>query len=397
MNILVTDGENRSALAVTRSLGRKGCNVTVCSKELGNISASSKFCSRSFVVPEPMSHCGNYFQAVAEIVRTEKIDVIFPMTEQSIYSLNNGRMNLGGHVIMACAPPEKMETISNKSKLFLLAEKLGVPMPETMYVTDIEDFKGKVSGISRFPVVVKPSFSKIKDGDRMISTKVMYAANQHELVQLYETKPELRYPSLIQELISGEGTGLFTLFDQDRHLALFSHRRILEKPPSGGVSVLSESVRLDSEMVDAAGKLLSEVQWSGIAMVEFKRDKRDGKAKLMEINGRFWGSLQLAVSSGMDFPLLGLDFYLNRKPPDILKEYSVGHRLKWFFGMLDHLIIRIKSGERLYGVPADFPSRWWVTKELLKAGEANTSFDVYDSEDMMPIFTELKAYIKNLV
>ena len=148
---------------------------------------------------------------------------------------------------------------------------------------------------------------------------------------------------MIQEKIIGPGTGLFTLYDTNRHLALFSHRRIREKPPSGGVSVVSESVPLDKEMVAAADKLLSAVGWTGVAMVEFKRDLKDGKAKLMEINGRFWGTLQLAVSSGVDFPVLLLEYLQGKPPADPIANYEIGHKLKWFLGTLDHLIIRLKN------------------------------------------------------
>lgn len=396
MNVLVSDGENRSALAVTRSLGRRGCNVFVVGREPGNISACSKFCRKAFKASDPLQDGENYSWAIAEIVNREDIDVIFPMTEQSVYCLNKAREQLGNHVILACAPAEKMEAVSNKYKLFQLAEKLGVPIPKTIYVTGAADFPGKKTLISGFPVVVKPAFSKIEDGERIISAGVMYAADQGELSRLYETKPVLRYPSLIQELIVGQGTGLFTLFDRDRHLVLFSHRRLLEKPPSGGVSVLSESIPLEDEMVEAARKLLSAVDWPGVAMVEFKRDIRDGRAKLMEINGRFWGSLQLAVSSGVDFPALCLDYCLGKKPASLLSSYKVGHKLKWFFGMLDHMIIRLKKDDRLQNLSPESLTRWQVTKELLRT-DANTSFDVYDSEDPNPFAWEVKDYIRNLI
>jgi len=396
MNVLVTDGENRSALAVTRSLGRTGCNVFVTGIEAENISACSKFCRKAFTAPDPLKERENFLEAIAEIVIREDINVIFPMTEQSVYCLSDARERLGKNVILACAPSDMMEAISNKYKLFQLAERLGVGIPETIYVTDSDDFLRKRTRISEYPVVVKPAFSKIKDGDRIISAGVMYAADQDELCRLYETRQVLRYPSLIQELIVGEGTGLFTLFDHDRHLVLFSHRRLLEKPPSGGVSVLSESVSLDYEMVDAAGKLLSEVGWEGIAMVEFKRDIRDGRAKLMEINGRFWGSLQLAVSSGVDFPALSLDYYLGMKPDTPLSDFTVGQRLKWFYGILDHLIIRLKNGGSPFNVSPGIPARWKVAVELLKIGNGRSS-DVYDSNDIRPFISESKMYLKNFL
>lgn len=397
MNVLVTDGENRSALAVTRSLGRRGCNVFVSGSGKRNISSSSRLCRKAFATPDPLTDGRGYRRAIAEIVGRECIDVVFPMTEQSVYCLNKLREPFGQRVVIACAPPEQMESVSNKYKLFQMAARLGVPIPETIYVTDADDFLGRDIRITRFPVVVKPSFSKIEEGGRIIAARVMYAANQGELSRLYETKPVLRHPSLIQELIVGEGTGLFTLFDRDRHLALFSHRRLLEKPPSGGVSVLSESVPLDAEMVDAAGRLLTEVGWPGIAMVEFKRDIRDGTAKLMEINGRFWGSLQLAVSAGMDFPVLCLDYYLDRRPAAILSDYRVGHKLKWFLGVLDHMVIRLKKSERLQNLPPGSLTCWEVTRELLRGTDENTSYDVYDADDPRPFVSEVMGYVKNLV
>ena len=397
MNILVTDGENRSALAVTRSLGRAGCNIFVTGKEDGNIAACSKYCRKTFTAPDPLKERGKYFGAIAEIVMREEIDVIFPMTEQSIYCLSDARERLGNNVILACAPSNMMESISNKYRLFQLADKLGVAVPKTIYVSGADDFPAKRTRISVFPVVVKPAFSKIKDGNRIISAGVMYAADQDELCRLYETRPELRYQSLIQELIVGEGTGLFTLFDRDRHLVLFSHRRLLEKPPSGGVSVLSESVCLDDEMVESAGKLLSEVGWEGIAMVEFKRDIRDGRAKLMEINGRFWGSLQLAVSSGVNFPALCLDYYLGKNPTSMVSDYTLGQKLKWFFGILDHLLIRLKNGNGSLNISPEFPTCMQVIRELFKIGDRSTSFDVYDPKDIGPSISETKTYLKNII
>jgi len=86
-----------------------------------------------------------------------------------------------------------------------------------------------------------------------------------------------------------------------RVLALFTHRRLREYPPSGGASTLRESAR-DAALEDAAVRLLRHIGWTGVAMVEFKR-RQDG-FHLMEINPRFWGSLALAVDAGVNFPLL---------------------------------------------------------------------------------------------
>ncbi len=343
MNVLVTDGENRSSLAVTRSLGRKGCRVMVTGREARTLASSSKFCQESFAVPDPLRDGAGYVEAIDEIVVRENIDVVFPITEQSIYQLNLTLDHLPEGTVLACQPAEKMQAVADKAALFRLAERLKVPVPTTLYLAGAGDLSSVIGKIDWYPVVVKPALSKIQEGKRFLSAGVRYAASQEELKYLYATSSVLRYPSMIQERIVGPGTGLFTLYDGNRHLALFSHQRLREKPPSGGVSVVSESVPLDEEMVEASHRLLSAVGWSGVAMVEFKRDQRDGKAKLMEINGRFWGSLQLAIACGIDFPTLFLDQLQGKKPTTLIRDYRVGHKLKWFFGTLDHLLIRVKK------------------------------------------------------
>ena len=110
---------------------------------------------------------------------------------------------------------------------------------------------------------------------------------------------------MLQERIVGPGVGVFACYRDGRPVALFSHRRLRERPPWGGVSVLSrERAAASRARASTPRRLLDELGWHGVAMVEFKQDVRDGIPKLMEINGRFWGSLQLAIDAGVDFPAL---------------------------------------------------------------------------------------------
>jgi predicted ATP-grasp superfamily ATP-dependent carboligase len=394
MNVLITDGENRSALAVTRSLGRKGCSVVVTGMDTRTLASSSRFCRRGVCAPDPLRQGEEYVSAVGEIAVRESIDVIFPVTEQSIHLLGDARHRLPKEVILACPSAEKMRAISDKSALFRLAESLGVPVPRTLYLDTPSELSAISREIEHYPVVVKPALSKIPLAEGFLSAGVRYASSREELERLYETSEALRYPSMIQERIVGPGTGLFTLYGSAGHLALFSHRRLREKPPSGGVSVLSESVPLDEEMVEASGRLLSAVGWDGVAMVEFKRDQRDGRAKLMEINGRFWGSLQLAIACGVDFPALLLDHILGKTPSTREKQYRVGHRLKWLLGSLDHLLIRMMNSDVKLDLPPGYPSRWRAAIDFLKVYEKNMSFDVFDRKDPGPFWFEGRSYLR---
>lgn len=397
IKVLVTDGENRSSLAAVRSLGKKGCRVFVTGRRSDNLASRSKYCSGGLAVPDPMEAGASYGAAIRDIVQRGKIDVVFPMAEVSIYLLNQIRMHLPKTVSLACAGAEKMAAVSNKFGLFRMAEKLNVPVPRTHYVAGPEEVAGLLDEIEQYPVVIKPSLSKIFTDNGFFSGGVMYAGSKTELMFLYSKSRILQHPSLVQEKIKGPGTGLFTLYDRDRHLALFSHRRLREKPPSGGVSVVSESVAPDPQMVEYAGRLLAEVKWDGVAMVEFKRDLRDGTPRLMEINGRFWGTLQLAIACGVDFPALLADKIMGKNPGVQPGSYKVGHKLKWILGTLDHLVIRLKNNNQSLNLPPNAPSKPGAIMDFLKTRERNCSFDVFDRNDLRPFLHEIRDYAESII
>jgi len=181
-----------------------------------------------------------------------------------------------------------------------------------------------------FPLVVKPHRSRVATAKGWKSCDVTFANDAGALAQELSRRGAHEFPIILQERIVGPGLGVFAHYHRGRLVTLFSHRRIRERPPWGGLSVLSESVPLDPEARDAAVALLDDLQWHGVAMVEFKRDDRDGRAKLMEINGRFWGSLQLAIDAGVDFPQLLLQGIESGefapRPP-----YRVGVRNRWLW------------------------------------------------------------------
>ena len=133
-------------------------------------------------------------------------------------------------------------------------------------------------------------------------------------------------------------------YQHGRLVAEFSHRRIREKPPSGGVSVLCESVPVVPQAKQYAQALLDALRWEGVAMVEFKMDMADQSLKLIEINGRFWGSLQLAIDAGVDFPAL-LVQTLADEPMPVIDSYRVGVRSRWLMGDFDALLMRLFKRE----------------------------------------------------
>jgi predicted ATP-grasp superfamily ATP-dependent carboligase len=125
-----------------------------------------------------------------------------------------------------------------------------------------------------------------------------------------------------------------------------------EKPLSGGVSVYRESIPLDESLVGPGTRLLDALDWQGVAMVECKRaatgEGKGGRQIIMEVNGRFWGSLQLAIDAGVDFPDLLVRCAAGETVPET-RSYRVGVGSRWFWGDVDHLYLRLRSGNGARG------------------------------------------------
>jgi predicted ATP-grasp superfamily ATP-dependent carboligase len=247
-----------------------------------------------------------------------------------------------GAIRLLCAPRSAYELCSDKSKLLELAESVGVATPGTQQVYSVDELRRALAGRA-YPVVLKPARSKLWLAGRVVSTAVTIARTFDQAIVYARQQCWLGHaPCIIQDYVEGYGAGVFALYANGHPRAWFAHRRLREKPPSGGVSVLSESVAVETSLRSAAQRILDAAEWSGAAMVEF-RVAADGTPYLMEINARLWGSLQLSIDAGVDFPWLLYRSSIAADLPEIA-DYRTGIRLRWFLGDLDNLLMQLRDG-----------------------------------------------------
>src|SRR6185295_10694930 len=288
---------------------------------------------------------------------------------------------------------EAFDLASDKRRLLQRASRCGIDIPRTHELDNAAGLRHVLPHVT-YPAVVKPARSRIRTPDGWLSTSVAFAHDAAALERLYERREDLvRFPSLIQEYCSGAGVGVFALCDRGEVRATFSHERLREKPPSGGVSVLCESRALDPALEAQARRLLGALEWHGVAMLEYKQDVRTGRTVLMEVNGRFWGSLQLAIDAGVDFPYLNHQLALGH-PLDLPRSYRTGVRSRWWLGDLDHLLARLKG--EASNLPEGAPSRWQAVLAFLTPGRSGRT-EVMRVDDLRPGFRELRGYAVDLV
>ncbi|TPW13904.1 MAG: ATP-grasp protein, partial [Halothiobacillaceae bacterium] len=288
-NTLILDGQQRSALAATRSLGKRGVSVYVAEAKRPCLAGRSRFCRESIQLPSAEHAPEVFIEALREVIAHHHIKVLLPMTDITTATVLRFRQQLGD-VALPCPTFDHYDAVTNKNTLFKTAQAMGIPMPRTLFIEQREQLAPLLAQLT-YPIVIKPAYSRIFANNQWLNTAVSFADSEQALLGRIENTAWLReHPFMLQAYIEGEGQGLFALFDNGKPLVYFSHRRLREKPPSGGVSVLCESTAVNEQMRSIAAKILADAQWHGVAMVEFKVSP-EGTPYLMEVNGRFWGSL----------------------------------------------------------------------------------------------------------
>ena len=130
-------------------------------------------------------------------------------------------------------------------------------------------------------------------------------------------------------------------------------------------------------------------------MVEYKVEPETGQAWLMEINGRFWGSLQLAVDAGVDFPALLLQCSRGEPRGDPVTGRP-GVRTRWLMGDVDQLLMRLFRSREALHLPASLSGRGRAILEFLWDFRPGIRQEVLRLSDPRPFVTEAGAWLRSL-
>jgi predicted ATP-grasp superfamily ATP-dependent carboligase len=321
---------------------------------------------------------------VSELVQRWAVDVLLPISDESLLAVLASRERFAA-VSIPFADLGVFTRAADKAEVTRLAEAVGIAVPEQVLLRTSTDIVGSPLDEMAYPLVVKPARSVVGAPGARLKVGVRYARDPDELTKVLRSLPAEAFPVLLQRRVVGPGIGAFFLIWNGAVLARFAHRRIREKPPTGGVSVCCESIAPDPSVFDRAERLLAALGWSGPAMVEFKQERSTGRFYLMEINGRFWGSLQLAIDAGMDFPVRLVAAALGEHV--IPEGYRTGVRMRWWWGEVDHLVAQLLRPLGLDGRRGGLAVRWRAIRDFLMPG-LGVRNEVLRFDDPLPAFRE---------
>lgn len=309
--VLVTDADYKHSIALARYIKKDMRGIYLMGHSRDPIRYAKHYhCFDEFVTQEPLQ----------ETLQKSEFDQVIPVGAASVLQVAQTRPAMA-----VLSSLDQLQYCYDKRLTIELADRIGIPAPKTQALTASQQL---VERDLSFPCVVKPAHEVVSaksvrycsdPGQVRVAVANMIAALSKDGVGV-----------LVQEFIEGPGHGFFALMHHGKPLRIFMHQRLREYPPTGGVSTAAAAY-YSPRLEELGTKLLSALGWNGVAMAEFKFDIHRQDFVLMEINGKFWGSLELALRSGVNFGRDIIRLYRN----ETLEFSSVYNRQVKFYWPLD--------------------------------------------------------------
>jgi protein-tyrosine-phosphatase/predicted ATP-grasp superfamily ATP-dependent carboligase len=387
--ILVLGVNNFSGLAIVRSLGRAGYEVDV-GWPVQSAVTRSRYVSASLDLPQPSDDSDVWVRRLAEVMQTGRYDLVIPANDPAVIPIQSHKEELRSYGRLYALQDAVFLACYDKYRTTLLAQECGVPIPPWSLLASPAE-ADRIGHDWPLPIVLKPlsTFDLTTNVSELHSVQKVFSRDR-----LSATVQDMLCdgPVLAQSNFSGTGVGVEVLADSGAILAVFQHERVHE-PPLGGGSSYRRSVPVDPILLAAAEALIRRIGHTGVAMLEFRVDRDTGQWVLIEINGRFWGSLPLAIAAGIDFPRFLCEMLLDGK-----KEFQNNYAanlycrnlsldLKWFVQNLR----ADRRDRRLQTVP--LPR---IAGELIRhVATGRERLDTFALDDPMPLIYEA-AHIASL-
>ena len=313
---VVIPADRPAALGIARSLGRRGIQVYGVDsnpRAIGMVSRYLKAC--------PLPNCDdsdeNRLKFLVDLgKKLEDKAVLYPLRDDDVILCSRERSELQKYYLYVMPSHDTVMNLVTKDGLYHLGQTCEIPTPRIYIPNDIAHLESIADSLP-FPVILKPVFSPswlrpeiislLRDNPLSNPSKVALCRNVEELRQTYLKVASYDKRMIIQEVIAGEDERLayfcFYIDHQSRPLATFAGRKLRLLPVGFGSATYVRSF-YDPDLEEVSFKLLSRSKYVGLGGIEFKKDPRDEKYKLIEFNARFgmWDSL--SARCGIDIPYI---------------------------------------------------------------------------------------------
>ena len=364
MKILITDSQVRSAVALIRYFGKRDHYIISADSDKISTGFYSKYTKKKFIYPNIIKSEENFITKFSDFVHTEKVDIIFPISNESVLAIAKHRSRFNNNIKIPIADYDTLIKGTDKALTIKEAEKIRVPIPHTYYLNDLSD----LNKIKDFPVILKPTISC---GSRGLTL----CKNGDELVYNYKTLANHFSGLIAQEYIPvDENAGgefcWYGVFDWDSECKGYGcYKTVRSYPIGNGPSTVQESVEIE-HINEISISLLQHLKWQGLVQIDYRIDSRDNVPKLIEINGRTWAPLAHSFHAGLDVAEMWLNLavgnFVAKQPP-----IKTGVKTRWLLPA--DILWFLSAPKTLHNI-----------KDFFTFSDYN--FDLIQKDDLKPIF-----------
>ncbi len=348
---IVTDMGYRMALAPARCLARAGYCVVGVETDSQPEARVMGFASKS-LASHKLLPGGDMAGGLRELSETLSQDgekpVIVPVGRQAIEALRCGGMEKCLDFIIPGR--EAVAAADDKWGLYKLARSLDLPAPFTTAISEWGSLEELVQA------ALYPCFVKFRNGELLglkPAERYRIAENPEQLREIYPKMEERDADPIVQQVCPGRDVGIAVVMDRDcRMVDYICYESLREYPVSGGPTCLCRTVE-SPKMVEYAGRLLKEIGYTGIAMLDFKGSPEE--PQLLEINPRIWGSANICdVSYSSFFESYARAAAGERLPEPSAPGYQVGVTMRFSPQDAASYIGYLKCGRPFFKTTAEY-------------------------------------------
>ncbi len=377
IEVLITDGNRRPALAVARSLAKQDLEFIAVSDTQHSLCRHSRWTRHWALAPSPGNEPQAFTDHLLELIETHDIQLVIPVLEESLLAIENRRAEFESRVKLAAASSRALRQVLDKRINLAIARELGIEVAAQFELQDVQQVPELIDKLG-FPMVMKPAGSPYDTQIVSFPFKVLYVRDEAQLRSyLKKYCSNGRYP-MFQEFIPGEGRNICCFAVDGEIIAMHEHRslRVLK-----GQGVLREITPVHPEGERGAAAMLGKLKWTGVAQFCSLLDSRNGRLCYLETNGRFWSSVAGAVNAGWDFPAWVYQYFMHGKIPRP-EPIEIGSRTCWHRGDLVALVNYLAGGEN--PAPLAKPGKLSAVANYLAGFNPSIHGDVFRWDDPLP-------------
>ena len=319
--LIVDQGLDRGSLAAVRALRDDGWTVGVGSPVRG-LAGSSRAVSRWHEVPAAECGVDEYIDTIRRVVAAGRYDIVFSSDDIGVLALSRHREEIGA--VVPYAEHDAVVRSLDKLEMTRAAEAVGLSVPRTSEARD------EVVERLDAPTIVKPRLHSVLRPGAPGRLETVVARSPEEAREAVAGIREAGVEAILQEVVEGDLMSFQAVVDRDgRMLAPVQQLSPRTWPPDSGSAARGHTVAVDALLAGRVASLFQCLGWFGLAQLQFIAPQDGGDPRLIDLNGRFYSSLALAVASGRNLPAIWARLATGR-PVEAASAPRPGCTYQWF-------------------------------------------------------------------